>query len=140
MRFAVLISSAAGLVYILALASCTQAPVEGPPSKNTSFAQDDRNNGNKTVLGSQIKKQFGDDIVWDGPLVPSDAGKQLPPDVAVSERWKEFTAGDSSKSYCVVFELCIPGAHPEDGPVETYLMVCAVVRVSPEGKLAIFRW
>jgi hypothetical protein len=88
----------------------------------------------------ELKAQFDEYIRWKGPLKAAEAISEFPADVAQSSRWKQFAGGDLSGTYWVIYEVCIPGAHPEAGLVETFLMPEAVAQISPIGQLRVFRY
>lgn len=88
----------------------------------------------------ELKTQFDEYIRWKGPLTVSAATSAIPADITQSPRWKQFAGNDLSSTYWIIYELCIPGAHPQEGPVETFPVPVAVAQISPTGEMRVFRY
>ena len=87
----------------------------------------------------ELKTQFDAYVEVRGPFTASVAISEFTGDIAESARWKRFAGNDRSSSFWIVYDRCVPSAHPQEGPVETFLVPAAIARVSHSGHLSIFR-
>jgi hypothetical protein len=127
-------------VLSLALSACSTVPSSAARRTTEAGSPKGVIAAMPPTVEHELKTQFDEYIRWKGPLTASAAISEFPADVAQSSRWRQFAGDDLSTAYWIIYELCIPGAHPDEGPVETFLMPVAVAQTNPAGQLHVFRY